>query len=200
MRALLAALVVIASILLLLAVFWSVKSNPQKELAVAIVAGATAILASTSAAIYTHYTTKSRELASAHRLQKIEVYSEYGDVVFSIFLMNNVPKRADLTDEGKTELVTTMQSQLQEKYLSFSKKVLLWGSPGVIKRFLEFREFSQNMGQQANKESPMRLLLLMDNVYREMRRDLGLDNSNLDRGDLVKVFLTDPKELDKVLK
>ncbi len=200
MRTLIAVMVVIASILLLLAVVWTVRSKPQKELAVAIIAGAAAILASTSAAIYTQYTTKSRELAAVHRLQKIEVYSEYGDVVFSIFVMINVPKRPDLTDEEKSELTATMQSQLQDKYMSFSKKVLLWGSPGVIKEFLRFREFSQNMERQENKDNPMRLLLLMDNVYRAMRKDLELDNSGLERGDLVKIFLTDPEEIDKVLK
>ena len=43
------------------------------------------------------------------------------------------------------------------------------------------------------------MLLIMDDIMQAMRKDLGLSNWGLVRGDLMKMFLTDPETLDKML-
>ena len=82
---------------------------------------------------------------------------------------------------------------LEGAFLSFSKKLLLWGSPAVIQKYENFRKAGQN-------RSGMELLGFADDVFRAMRADLGLSNDGLGRGDLIKLFLSDPENLDKGLK
>ena len=41
------------------------------------------------------------------------------------------------------------------------------------------------------------MLLRVDEVFREMRVDLELDNDGLDCGALIRLFLSDPETLDQ---
>lgn len=184
-------------------VFGVTRAKADKEITVAIVAAAGTILASVVVVSITQYNAKVMEVAEAHRLKKIEVYSEFGDLVFSIFRMIKIPERSDLADEEKPALLAKAQADLEDRYSSFSKKLLLWGSPEVINSWLEFMARSRSIDSEASSDDSTRMailnLLYMDDVFRAMRRDLELSNSGLGEGDLVKAFLTDPHMLDSVI-
>lgn len=184
--------------------FWITRAGLQKDITVAVVAAAGTILASVVVVSITQYNTKQMEVAEAHRLKKVEVYSEFGDLVFSIFRMIKIADRTDIEDEQKKALLKGAQSELEEKYSSFSKKLLLWGSPEVINSWLVFMAKSRSV--EANKDdgeatqNAIMNLLYMDDVFREMRDDLELSNRGLKEGDLVKAFLTDPEKLDPFIQ
>jgi len=190
-------------ILICLILFGVARSKVDKDITVAIVAAAGTILASVVVVSITQYNTKQMEVAETHRLQKIEVYSEFGDLVFSIFQMIKIPSRTDLPDDAKQELLRDAQSDLEKKYASFSRKLLLWGSPEVIQSWLKFMANSRSIDAQPSEaksaEAGLRNLLFMDDVFRAMREDLELSNSGLGEGDLVKAFLTDPESLDPLI-
>jgi hypothetical protein len=76
--------------------------------------------------------------------------------------------------------------------VEFNRNVLLWGSPTVIRAFLAFRS-------QGGTTNPF-VLGQMDKLLGAIRKDLGLSNWRLQKGDLVKLFLKDPTELDKMLR
>lgn len=197
------AIAVLVFILICATLFWVARSKVDKDITVAIVAAAGTILASVVVVSVTQYNTKQMEVAESHRLPKIEVYSEFGDLVFSIFQMIKIPSRDDLSDEEKQELLRDSQSELEGKYSSFSRKLLLWGSPEVIQGWLKFMANSRSIDSQPSEaqstEAALRNLLFMDDVFRAMREDLELSNSGLEEGDLVKAFLTDPETLDPLI-
>ena len=180
--------------------FWITRAKLEKDITVAVVAAAGTILASVVVVSITQYNTKQMEVAEAHRLKKVEVYSEFGDLVFSIFRMIKIPDRPDLEDQEKQLMFQKSQAELEEKYLSFSKKLLLWGSPEVINAWLVFmaqsRSSEAHKADGADTKSAIMNLLYMDDVFRAMREDLELSNRGLREGDLVKAFLTDPEILD----
>lgn len=130
LQSFLALLVIV--VLIAAVVFGVTRAKAEKEITVAIVAAAGTILASVIVVSITQYNAKAMEVTEAHRLKKIEVYSEFGDLVFSIFRMIKIPNRPDIADEEKPVLLAQAQSDLEERYSSFSKKLLLWGSPEVI--------------------------------------------------------------------
>jgi hypothetical protein len=81
---------------------------------------------------------------------------------------------------------------LVEAIFYFKKDLLLWGSPKVVKAILFFQDTSIN--------NPSNILSSVDNLYQAMREDIGLSNKKLENNELIKIFLSDPKEIDKLEK
>lgn len=73
----------------------------------------------------------------------------------------------------------------------FQERMFLWASPNVIQCWLNCRV--QAEGQTSARDS----LLLWDGLIRAMRKDLGQSNYRLKKGDLVKMMLKDPTEIDR---
>ncbi|MEM1452298.1 MAG: hypothetical protein AAGI22_24540 [Planctomycetota bacterium] len=86
---------------------------------------------------------------------------------------------------------------MEAGFLEFSKKLLLWGSPDVIRTYEDFQAFGQDPGNAATAN--VEILLRVDDVFQSMRRDLDLENGGLGRGDLIKLFLKDAAELNRML-
>ena len=84
-----------------------------------------------------------------------------------------------------------MPKELQDKYVQFTRDLIVWGSPSVIKKWEKFRL----AGLIASEE----ILLFVDDVLQEIRKDLGNSNIGLKRGDLIKLFIKDPSELDRIM-
>ncbi|UCG55412.1 MAG: hypothetical protein JSV32_04210, partial [Dehalococcoidia bacterium] len=83
--------------------------------------------------------------------------------------------------------------KLEDFFFDFTTRVMLWGSPSVLQHYGAFRKVGE-------KPDPHILLLLLDDVLQAMRKDLGLSNRALARGDLIKMLLTDPESLDALVK
>ena len=76
------------------------------------------------------------------------------------------------------------EKQLSEKLLEYKKMLLIWADPHVIKMWDEVESSVANTNQD-----PKKALLMWDSLLREMRKDLGKDDSELDDGDLVSLIL-----------
>jgi hypothetical protein len=177
--------------------YWA---NPDKEVTVAIVATVGTIMASVLTVALTSYDAKTRELEESHRIPKTEVYGKLSDLVLSIFTLIKIPERADLNEADKLTLRAKLQAQLEEDFLSVSKKLLVWGSPRVIQAWLRFRAYSRVVAAQPeqNLEDALHNFLYMDDIFRAVREDLGLSSHELGEGELVKSFLADPEIIDRV--
>ena len=81
------------------------------------------------------------------------------------------------------------QQEMIEDLSKFSRKITLWGSRRVVKKWVKFRENGAN--PDAGKEN----MLLMEAIMNEMRRDLGL--KKVGKGDLLAFFVNDIKEILK---
>jgi len=120
---------------------------------------------------------KIREAEEAHRTKKVEIYEKFLKMVQSLIA-------------GKNENLSIMapsEEELAKYMLEFKTEILLWGAPEVIKYQLEFEEASRNSGD---------IFLAIDNLYKSIRKDIGLSNKNLNNLELVKMYLKNPDELD----
>ena len=64
----------------------------------------------------------------------------------------------------------------------------MWGSSRVIKKWIKFREFSQD------KEKAIENLFLLEEIVFEIRKDMGQGRKGLKKGDLLSFFINDIKK------
>ena len=128
--------------------------------------------------IYTQRRTQSRAIADAHRPDKIKVYEHFLWIVRSI--------QYSVTGEGeKRERTKKEKEELTIHYREFTRGLIEWGSPAVIKEFKVFRKKAKLGGKT--------VVFAMDDMIGAIREDLGLSNRGLKPGDLLDVLIKDPE-------
>lgn len=155
----------------------------ESQIAAAIIATSGPLLAAVLAYVIGQQRSKSREIAEAHRPKKVELYNEFLTEMIKFlhrFRDEDVPKDPNLDPE------------LLKFFTSFTKNLMLWGSSGVIGAWSQFRSQAEAGGMNA--------LLKFDDLVRAIRRDLGHRNWMLERGQLVKLILSDPHNVDALLQ
>jgi predicted nucleic acid-binding protein len=164
--------VVLAVIYWLLTQFFTKMTNQPSHITVAIVTGIVALVTSQQHA-------KAREITELHRPKKTKLYTEFITEFVGILRNHREGKMQD----------TGVSKKLEDFFFNFTTGVMLWGSPDVLRHYGAFRRISVNPDPSN--------LLLVDDILQAMRKDLGLSNWGLARGDLIKMLLTDPESLDK---
>lgn len=147
------------------------------EIIAAIIAG----LLSVSAVIYSQQKNKEREIAAAQRPQKINMYQDFMNELILKTLKPNKGNKSNLSEK-----------KLEEFFYKFTSEIIIWGSPGVISAYENFRQFS-------DPKNP-NILFLVDKILREIRVDLGSNNKGIKNGDLISLFLNDPDTLKEMIK
>ncbi len=160
---------------------WAVQGKLNPNVTAAIVAS----LAAVAGAIYTQRHSRLREIAESHRAQKVELYEVYMDIIDLVTDLSREGKLGEITDESLPE-------ELEELFKKFRRGVLVWGSPEVIKAYQDFVR-SASFGSVA-------VLQRADGVFSAIRKDLGNSNWGLNQGDLMKLFLKDPAEYDRMTR
>lgn len=176
------AIAILLLALVVLKYFVGLLLSIDKQVAASIIAASATLLAAVGVALYSQRRIKKREVAEAHRPQKIEVYSQFMQTIVQVFLRSK--------DTGADNSTEGFVKEFEEFFMSFTKGLIVWGSPGVIRAWQTFRRTSS---------SGATVLPLVDDILREIRRDLGNSNWGLQRGDLIKLFLKDPEELERML-
>ena len=161
------------------ALSWVMAQGSQ--VAGAVIAFAGTVIAGIGAVVISQQRSKSREIAESHRPKKVELYSKFITTMVDILRTHN----------GGESVSIEASKELEDFFFNFTSQVVLWGSPGVLRHYATFR----HIGQERNPN----VLLIVDDMMQAMRKDLGLSNWGLARGDLMKMFLTDPESLDKLL-
>ena len=156
--------------------------SQESQVATAIIAFSGTTIAGIGAVVIAQQRSKSREIAEAHRSKKIELYNSFITTMIGIIRKHKSSGSNAL--EGDKEI--------EEFFYKFTTEVVLWGSPGVLGHYATFR----NLGQEKNPN----IVLIVDDIIQAMRKDLGLSNWGLSRGDLMKLFLSDPESLDTLLE
>ena len=139
----------------------------------ALIAGAATVISSVYIASYNSRKAKERVAFEAHREKKSEVYSEFMDMV--IQLMRN-------TKEGKKG-DDVLPDNIEEFFYNFTAKITVYGGPGVVKAFAEWRSAS------SQNDSGTKAMLLIDKLFREMRADLGESNKGIATNELMGLYI-----------
>lgn len=152
----------------------------QKEVVAALIGAMATVFVGIAAVIISQKQSKQRDIDESHRPKKVEIYTKFLDAVSGLMVAQN----ENVSKKGMTE------QELVDYLVEFKTELLLWGCPQVIKRQLEFEEVSRSNGN---------IFTAVNNLYKAIREDIGLSNKGLNSHELVKMYLSDPGELDEIL-
>lgn len=159
-------------------------ANPN--VAAAIIGTSGTIIVGLSAVLIAQFYTSKRTIADAHRDTKTAIYGEFIAMIQKqMDITRDEPLFSDKYDDEEAA------KDLLKSISQFQERMFLWASPNVIQCWLNCRV--QAEGQTSARDS----LLLWDGLIRAMRKDLGQSNYRLKKGDLVKMMLKDPTEIDR---
>lgn len=105
--------------------------------------------------------------------KKEEPYSEFIEMVYKI--QENIKDNREYSEDDMLKDV-----------LNFSRKLTLWGSNNVIRKWLDFRKVNQD---QNNNQSDN--LFILEDIIFEIGKDMGHKKRGLKQGDILSFFIND---------
>lgn len=150
-----------------------VTSNVDAVIIVALITGAVSILGVILSSIIAKILEYRQNTKRYLYEKREEPYSEFIEMVYK--LQQNAKSKKVYSEE---ELLTDI--------VKFSKKLTLWGSNKVIKKWLKFRETSQT-----SNNNPTDNLFVLEDIIFEIRKDMGQKKGELKQGDLLAFFVND---------
>ncbi|WP_143515642.1 hypothetical protein [Pseudooceanicola marinus] len=154
------------------------KPNEYVPLFVAFVTAVVGLVG----ALYTQNRIRKREVDSAHRPKKMEIYFSFIAQV----------ERQMLYQKEELGLEAIDDAELVREMMRFKSLCLLWGSAEVLRALSEFQRVS------ASQPSPKSMLRSVDALYRAMRKDIGLSNVSLPKDFFAKWPLSNPGDFDRL--
>ena len=93
----------------------------------------------------------------------------------------------------KEQTQQEINENLEDFIFNFVGDLMIWGSPGTIRAYRKF--------QKSGESKDVRILFsLVDNLLREIRKDLGLSNRGLKQYDLYNLFLRGDEDIQNLNK
>jgi len=132
-----------------------------------------------AATLHTQRETRRREIEAAYRKDKVEAYLAFLKLIERLLAQT----KSDLGLEKMPE------KELIEAMMDIRTRAILWGSPGVLKGLSNLTKMEM-LGI-----SPFDVL---EELQREIRKDLGLSNEGLEQDFFAKLPLRDPDDLERV--
>jgi len=165
-------LVILSALLILLFILAKAFLKADPNVQAAILAG---LLALTGTLYTVHYNAKkTREQAAfeAHRKIKVDLYRKF---------LGKFSERI-----GKPNAVKdTSDDDLQQFFNEFIWDLLLFGGANVVRTFSEWK----SQARDKNADTQEELLLSFGRLIKEMRRDIGETNENIDEKDILGALL-----------
>lgn len=139
---------------------------------------------------------KKAQFSSKNAEIKREMYQEYVDFVLS-FISEVQKQTGDTTPEQQQKIV--------EKMRGFHRRAVLYSSPEVINAYSDMMQHSYKSSN--GSADGLGYMVLMTNVFKAMRKDIGLSNRGLGCGAirLMRPLINDydttikPKEIGLLL-
>lgn len=154
----------------------SITSNMDSVVIVAIITGGISIVTVVISSIVSKFI-EYAQMTKRYLYEKREnSYKAFIEMVY---------KLQKSTKKGQEEYT---QEQMVKDLSKFSEELTLWGSSRVIKKWIKFREFSQD------KEKAIENLFLLEEIVFEIRKDMGQGRKGLKKGDLLSFFINDIKK------
>ena len=149
-----------------------ILSSLDAAIIVALITGCVSIVTVIGGAIANNcllYHQRKKEYLRNHREP---TYQKLIEIVYKL-----------LTKSKKNEIYT--QNEMLDDMNEFSQALTLWGSSKAIRLWDDWRLLSIN-----KKPNPKELLLAMEKVLIQLRKDMGQDGG-IRQGDLLKLFIND---------
>ena len=170
---------ILAFVVLAVWLFWVFVENINAA-DPSVKAGLIGLLGMFSVALISNYQTKKREIDARHFADKREGYMQFIDLLF------------DFISSSKGNKKPT-EKEMLPKIKLFKKTLLVWGGPNIIEAWNHF-EIKSDEGL-----APEEMLQEMEKILREIRKDLGHDDTQLKSGNLSGLFII-AKDKKKLLE
>ena len=151
---------------------WKIIATLSPQISAAIIAAAATVMVSGFTILLTKKNERLKEIEQEQRKQKVPVYEEFVAFVFKIPLAEKLGEKP------------VSEKEMMKFVSNFAQKIIVWGSDDVIKACANFRRF-------AGKGSAGEFMLIVEQLLFAIRADVGYKNKNLQRGDLLSIFIND---------
>ncbi len=173
--------------------FWDYISHSQPTVGAAIIATSGTVLVSVFSVVLARFFEKNKELAIKRqeieheiREKHIPTYQELVQFLFKVFQLSKTA--AKLSEE-----------EINDFFVGFTEKILVWGSDRFIRDFSAFREAiilyaQQQKSGQATNDDLTKAMLALEVLLYSIRADCGHANKELGKGDLLTFFINDIRD------
>jgi hypothetical protein len=150
------------------AAVYSLDSGSTAAVVTAAVAGFISVV---TVVLSKRYEANQAALAEI-RAKKVPVYERLLNFMFRVIM------------GGKTGKVVPPE-EMEAFFADFTQQFMIWASTDVLKAWGKFRVFSASEGDATEA------MFLIEDVVREIRKDLGHRDRGLGRGDVLSLFIND---------
>ena len=151
-------------------------SNMDAVVIVALITGSVSILGVVISSIVSKIIEYRQNTKRYLYEKKEEPYSEFIEMVYK--MQKNVKENKEYNEK-----------EMLDDIFSFSKKLTLWGSSKVIRKWLAFRKISQEQNDNLTDN-----LFILEEIIFEIRKDMGQKKNSLKQGDILAFFVNDIKD------
>jgi hypothetical protein len=146
---------------------WRALISINSDLAIAIIAAAATVLASTIAVMLGRYFERKRDIEAHFRTEKIKIYDEFLRELFRVLH----------SAEGSTD--DNIVPFLKE----WQRKLVLWGGNDVLRTYFIW------INRLKSQHPDAQTVFLMDDFFRALRADIGQSSRRLKRGAFANLIL-----------
>jgi len=141
-----------------------------------IVPAALAALVAVFSVLFAFWKERSKARGEAHREKKIEVYSIFFDIVFSVVRKLKEVGGSDAYLESK---------EFRDQFFDLMKGATFYGSPSVIRALSDWKR------DAASESDPLHSIRMIGSVLLAMRKDIGLSNFGIDNLTIHQIYVND---------
>jgi len=144
----------------------------DKSVAPAVIAA----LVTVFSLIFVYWKDRSKSRSEAHREKKIEVYSNFFEIVFSVL-------RRSKENDGATQYIES--EEFKDRFFDLMKGATFYGSPSVIKALSDWKV------NNTSSTDPLHSIRMVGSVLLAMRKDIGLSNFGIDNLTIHQIYVND---------
>ncbi len=154
--------------------FHTIKTIKASD--IKFLSGVIAIIIPMLTLIITKHIERKSEIIRDIRNKKIPVYEELIGLWFTIIAAT---KSGEIKEDPNPEWV--------KSFMEVTQKVIIWSSDEVLKTFSKMRK-------NLISNEPQSAIFLLEDLMLNIRKDLGHNNRNITRGDVLSLFINDVDE------
>jgi HD superfamily phosphohydrolase len=155
----------------LLSEIWGQFKSLDTNVAVAALTAFTTVTVSTLTVVLGKYYERKKDIEAHYRQKKTEIYDEFLKEFFKAFY-----SEADKEDDAK-------QKSMIDFLREWQRKMVLWGGQNVLIKYIKWMTHLKKGNPDAAT------IFLMEDFFREIRKDLGHKNNKLEKGTFAHLIL-----------
>ncbi|MBW3527904.1 hypothetical protein KO533_15255 [Shewanella sp. NKUCC05_KAH] len=154
----------------LLSQIWGQFKSLDSTVALAAITAFTTVSVSTLTVVLGKYYERKKDIEAHYRQTKTEIYDEFLKEFFKVFYSEH-----DEDDAEAKSLVDFLRE--------WQRKMVLWGGQDVLLKYIKWMTHLKKGNPDADS------IFLMEDFFREIRKDLGHKNSKLEKGTFAHLIL-----------